>query len=401
MARRLALCFACTLVLAAPAAGGDIYHRKREIDERISTLNQKIAHARVQTGVLTQQISVVTAKIRALQSDVTQAQSKLNALESQLAVHQQRLNSLNELFVLQTRKLNLLRRAYFVALKRLERRLIESYETPGYDEVDVMLSATSMSNLLDEIEYLHQIENQDKQVSIRLDRARAEMHATRERTRTIKKRVAAETAVVRARTEEQHAVAQALISQQQQLAEARSVKRESLASVKVNERQFRGEAQALAAESAALAAKIRAAEARSGGAASSAGTGVSAQGLIWPVQGPITSPFGPRCLSNGDCSFHPGIDIGVPTGTPIHAAASGTVIVAGWLGGYGNLVAIDHGNGLSTLYGHQSQIAVSAGQSVSQGEVIGYSGCTGYCFGPHLHFEVRVNGTPVDPMRYL
>ncbi len=119
------------------------------------------------------------------------------------------------------------------------------------------------------------------------------------------------------------------------------------------------------------------------------------------MQGPITSPFGPRCLSNGDCANHPGIDIGVPSGTPIHAAAAGTVIIAGWVDGYGNLVAIDHGNGLSTLYAHQSRLGVSVGQSVGQGAVVGYSGCTGYCFGPHLHFEVRVNGDPVDPMGYL
>src|SRR5439155_10433933 len=144
--------------------------------------------------VLTQQISVVTVKIRLLQSDVTQAQTKLNVLESQLAVHERRLNALNELFILQTRKLNLLRRSYYIALRRLERRLIESYETPGVNEIDVMLSATSMSNMLDEIEYLHQIETQDKQVSVRLDHARAEMHATRERTRTINHQAVVETA---------------------------------------------------------------------------------------------------------------------------------------------------------------------------------------------------------------
>jgi murein DD-endopeptidase MepM/ murein hydrolase activator NlpD len=119
------------------------------------------------------------------------------------------------------------------------------------------------------------------------------------------------------------------------------------------------------------------------------------------VQGPVTSPFGPRCLPNGDCSFHPGIDIGAASGTPIHAAAAGTVIYAGWMEGYGNLTVIDHGHGLATAYGHQSSIAAGVGSSVSQGSVIGYVGCTGYCFGPHLHFEVRVNGEPVDPMGYL
>jgi murein DD-endopeptidase MepM/ murein hydrolase activator NlpD len=114
------------------------------------------------------------------------------------------------------------------------------------------------------------------------------------------------------------------------------------------------------------------------------------------VSGPITSPFGMRWGT-----LHPGIDIGVPTGTPIHAAAAGTVIYCGWEEGYGNLVVIDHHNGLATAYGHQSRVAVSCGANVAQGEVIGYSGCTGFCTGPHVHFEVRVNGTPVDPLGYL
>ncbi|HEY2542729.1 MAG TPA: M23 family metallopeptidase, partial [Gaiellaceae bacterium] len=98
---------------------------------------------------------------------------------------------------------------------------------------------------------------------------------------------------------------------------------------------------------------------------------------------------------------HPGIDIGIPEGTPIHAAASGTVIYCGWESGYGNLVVIDHHDGIATAYAHQSRIAVSCNQDVSQGDVIGYSGCTGFCTGPHLHFEVRVNGSPVDPLGYL
>jgi murein DD-endopeptidase MepM/ murein hydrolase activator NlpD len=99
--------------------------------------------------------------------------------------------------------------------------------------------------------------------------------------------------------------------------------------------------------------------------------------------------------------MHEGIDIAVPTGTPVAAAASGTVITAGWLGGYGNLVVIDHGNGLATAYGHNSGLAVGVGQSVAQGQVIAYSGSTGHSTGPHVHFEVRVNGSPVDPLGYL
>jgi murein DD-endopeptidase MepM/ murein hydrolase activator NlpD len=99
--------------------------------------------------------------------------------------------------------------------------------------------------------------------------------------------------------------------------------------------------------------------------------------------------------------MHEGIDIGVGTGTPIHAAAPGTVIYSGWMEGYGNLVVIDHGNGLATAYGHNTSLAVGVGQGVAQGQVIAYSGSTGHSTGPHVHFEVRVNGSAVDPRGYL
>ncbi len=401
MARRLLLCLAFVLVLAAPAAAGDIYHRKRAIDERLSTLHSKIAHAQTEEGVLTQQITIVDARITSLQDDVARAQSQLNTLEAQLAASQQRLDRLTQLFALQTRKLELLRRDYGIALARLERRLVDAYETPGVNAIDVVLAATSMSSMLRDIEYVQQIGNQDKHISDRLHAAKKAMHAAREETRKLKGQVAIETAAIRARTEQQHAVTQQLVSTQEQLATALDSKRATLSSIKVDESKFAEESRQLAAVSSSLAARIRAAEARSSSTPSHGSPSVSSSGLIWPVSGPITSPYGPRCLPNGDCSFHPGVDIGVPSGTPIHAAAAGTVISAGWLGGYGNLVVIDHGNGLATAYAHQSSIAVGNGASVSQGQVIGYSGCTGYCFGPHLHFEVRVNGEPVNPLSYL
>jgi murein DD-endopeptidase MepM/ murein hydrolase activator NlpD len=99
--------------------------------------------------------------------------------------------------------------------------------------------------------------------------------------------------------------------------------------------------------------------------------------------------------------LHPGIDIGVPIGTPIHAAKAGVVIYASWMSGYGNFVIIDHGGGFSTAYGHQSRLAVTVGEQVSQGQVIGFSGDTGNSTGPHLHFETRVNGIPENPMNFL
>lgn len=124
--------------------------------------------------------------------------------------------------------------------------------------------------------------------------------------------------------------------------------------------------------------------------------------LAWPVGGSVTSPFGWRIHPIfGDRRLHTGIDLGSVAGASIHAAGNGTVILAGSWGGYGRTVVIDHGGGLSSLYAHQSSIAVSEGQSVLAGDVIGYIGCTGFCTGPHLHFEVREVGAPVDPMHYL
>lgn len=124
--------------------------------------------------------------------------------------------------------------------------------------------------------------------------------------------------------------------------------------------------------------------------------------FVKPVNGPIVSGFGSRVHPvYGTVRMHQGIDISAGSGTPIRAAGDGVVVSAGWNGGYGNCTIIDHGNGLATLYGHQSSLGVSAGQTVKTNEVIGYVGSTGLSTGPHLHWEVRANGTPVNPMAYL
>jgi murein DD-endopeptidase MepM/ murein hydrolase activator NlpD len=124
--------------------------------------------------------------------------------------------------------------------------------------------------------------------------------------------------------------------------------------------------------------------------------GTSAQGFIWPINGSVTSPYGYRWGRQ-----HTGIDIDGYTGQPIVASKEGTVVLASYYYGYGLTVIVDHGNGVATLYAHQSRTAVSNGESVEQGDIVGYVGCTGSCTGDHLHFEVRINGNPVNPMDYL
>jgi len=122
----------------------------------------------------------------------------------------------------------------------------------------------------------------------------------------------------------------------------------------------------------------------------------------YPVYGTVTSLFGTRKSPFGSgTEFHAGMDISVPTGTPVKAAGKGVVIYAGWLSGYGKVVIIDHGYGIQSVYGHNSEILVRVGQSVKRGDIIAKSGNTGRSSGPHVHFEIRVNGNPVNPMKYL
>jgi murein DD-endopeptidase MepM/ murein hydrolase activator NlpD len=198
--------------------------------------------------------------------------------------------------------------------------------------------------------------------------------------------------VITARTTEARGVRDELAASRDTLLSARRLKASALASSRESRAEYLAEVEALAAQSAALAAAIR--DAQAGG---SNGSGTpSAAGLVWPVNGPVVSGYGMRWGR-----MHEGIDIAAGLGTPIRAAAAGTVIHAGWLGGYGNLVVLDHGDGLATAYAHASAILVGVGQSVAQGETVSLVGSTGNSTGPHLHFEVRVNGTAVDPLLYL
>jgi murein DD-endopeptidase MepM/ murein hydrolase activator NlpD len=123
---------------------------------------------------------------------------------------------------------------------------------------------------------------------------------------------------------------------------------------------------------------------------------LGASGMAWPVSGPVVSPFGQRWGR-----LHAGIDIASPAGTVIRAAADGKVVIAGPTGGYGNYVCVQHTNTLNSCYAHMSRFLTASGALVAQGQPIGLVGCTGHCFGDHLHFETWVEGTPVDPMAYL
>ncbi len=385
------------LVAAGPATGGGIGERKAAVDSKIGELQARIERAKAREQVLTGEIAAVTSEIRVLQGDVESAQSQLSKLESVLAVHQAKLDRLTELYATQTARLIFLQQQYAVAVRRLSERVVALYTGDRPDAMAVLLGAQSLTDVVDQIEYLNEVGRQDLRIATKVERAKIDMRETRNRTRRTKTRVAATTRVIADRTAEQRTVRDRLVASRDNLAAARSLKRDALGAVRHDRAAFLHEVEALQAQSAALADRIRAAQAAaSPGSTPTTPVASSGSGFVWPVNGVLSSGFGWRWGR-----MHEGIDIAAPSGSPVVAAAAGTVIYAGWMGGYGNLVLIDHGGGLATAYGHNAGFAVAGGQSVSQGQVISYCGSTGHSTGPHVHFEVRINGAPVDPLGYL
>jgi murein DD-endopeptidase MepM/ murein hydrolase activator NlpD len=402
---RLLVTVAGALLLAGvpSALAQSLYDQQADVNSQISGLKDEIATAKQQEGVLTGEIDAATDRIATLEGDIGALSARIALLERQLAAHRERLERLRELFAEQTRHLNRLKRDFAIAQHQLEERLVELYQEEETDSFTVLLQVQSLTELLDQAEYFHAVGEQDRAIAAAIKRLKTQMRLARERTRATKAKVADATAALADKTAEQIAAREQLVAQQSALASARESKEGLLVGVREDRHEAEEDLEALQAASAALAAKIRAAQAAaarssSGGSAASggaSGSGTSSSGFVWPVSGVVTSGFGWRWGR-----MHEGIDISAPAGTPIRAVAAGSIIYAGWMGGYGQITVIDHGNGLSTAYAHQSAIYVGGG-SVSQGTTIGAVGCTGSCTGNHLHFEVRVNGSPVDPMGYL
>ena len=394
LVRPLLVVAALVAVCATPASGG-VAGRKQAIDSRLARVQAKIAWAQERERTLAGQIAEVNGQIRGLAQQVGVVSTELGPLERDLALHKEKLDRLTELFQVQTQRFHFYRREYEALIDRLGNRLVDLYERGEPSALEVVFESKSVTDLIDQAQVVQSLGAQDTSIAAQVGTAKERVKAQREHTKRFRSLVAAELRTIAVRTNQVRALRDRLLASQNQLAAARANKRDALQNVKESKAEFLHEAAGLQAASASLASQIRSAQSTSSYSAPS-DTTPSAAGFIWPVNGPVTSGFGMRWGR-----MHEGIDIGVGYGTPIHAAAAGRVVYAGWMSGYGNLVAIDHGGGISTAYGHQSSIAVSVGQIVAQGETIGYVGCTGHCFGPHLHFEVRINGAPVDPLGYL
>ncbi len=399
MGRRAGLVTAASTVLIAAmlatgVAAGDPGTEKARVDGELGELRGQSEQADERAGVLTEELSAVAGRVRELQAGVDAQQARLSVLEGRLSQARARLETLDRTIEKQTARLERLRGEYRVALARLEQRVRELYMTDGPDVLSFVLGTSSFVDILDNLELLSRIGRQDERIAARVKHARDGVAEARKATRLARAEQAQVEAAASAAAAEQRGVVTRLVSSRDALAAAQRAKSATLASIEEDQDAMLEEIQALEQQSAQLAAQIRAAQEQASTPSIVPPSGSGQLG--WPVSGPVTSGFGMRWGR-----MHEGIDIMTSTGTPVRAAAAGTVIYAGWLGGYGNLVVVDHGGGLSTAYAHNSSFASSVGQSVAAGQVVSYSGSTGHSSGPHVHFEVRVNGSAVDPLGYL
>jgi murein DD-endopeptidase MepM/ murein hydrolase activator NlpD len=361
------------------------------LSSRIEQKRDQIQKHKAKEGVLSSTIETFDTRIDAIQGEISATERRLSRVQDSLDQQKEKLLEVRNRLEEARDRLERLRSELATARRVLAARLVEIYKADAPDALTVILSADGFGDLLERAEFLDRISDQDRQITDRVRglRDQAKDQAVQLADLEEEEQLAAER-ILRER-DQVAAVENELVGARDQLASARADKRGALAQVRDSRVRLEGDLAALEKEQARVQAALQ-------GAGNSVG-GPIKQGsgqLIWPVSGPVVSPFGMRWGR-----LHAGIDIAVPSGTPIHAADSGRVVLMGWVGGYGNYTCVQHTGTLSTCYGHQSGFATSNGASVSQGQVIGYVGCTGHCFGDHLHFETRINGSPVDPMGYL
>jgi peptidoglycan DL-endopeptidase CwlO len=368
----------------------------KDLESKLDAKEAKLSKVRERKGVLTTTISHYKAKIERLTGEVATLRAQESEVRVRLDAKQDELDGALADLDIGKKHLAVVRARLSRALVSLRDRLVAMYETGTPDILSVLVEAGGYDELVNRTEYLNRIHGLDEAVVTRVRDLRDQVKRTVARLRSAKDRIQSARDAI---ATEEHALASARSAVQQRqstLVAARRDREDALAKITKTEQDLDGDVASIQAELAATLAGT-------GSAPLPAGPiqGGNGSGLIWPVDGPVVSGFGSRF---GGSEFHEGIDIAVPSGTPIRAAAAGAVIFTepeASSGGYGNFTCIDHGGGLSTCYAHQESFAVSAGQQVSQGQVIGYSDCTGHCFGPHVHFEVRINGAPTDPMGYL
>jgi len=369
-----ALVLALVVALASPADAADSLStarkkreaaraRKAQIAARINSLKASDQELESAVSTLNRQVAAQQAQADAARQAVQAAVAAVEAADKRLAETSAQIGALKNAVI---------------------QRAVSNYVRPKSTPFGGVISTDDLSEASRRDSLIKQVNDRDRDVVDRLRAAREDLEDQQKAAQKARDLMAERR--------------KAVLSRLSALQKAQSEKAKLSAALDSRIREYQAEADAVAREESGLVALIRSREAQRASRGGDPGIDgrVSGAGLIWPVRGPVTSGYGYRWGR-----MHAGIDIGAGTGTPIRAAKAGTVTYSGTMSGYGNVVIISHGGGFTTLYAHQSRIASSDGQEVSQGQVIGYVGSTGRSTGPHLQFETRVNGNAQDPRRYL
>lgn len=358
-----AMCFADT--------ADDKRAELNDVRQRMEQMQTRKEQARRKAESASAELSEVMGSLNELQAQANNLQKKSDALQGKINDNQAKLE----------KKQQEMQERMLIYRKRLR----DIYINGQINYLDVLLGAKDFSDFSSRMYLLQKIISRDLELLEKLKQDAAEINSRKEQ-------LAAEMKEIKATQTE-------LEAKKAKVNKLREQRAYMLYKAQEEEQSSQEEYERLLAISENIASMLRNMENSGGGAP--AGQGGTGQ-FMWPCNGPITSYYGWRTHPIfGTTKYHSGMDIAVDSGTPIHAADSGTIVYSGWLGGYGNCVMIDHGGGLVTLYAHNSALNVGEGQYVSKGAVVAYAGSTGYSTGPHCHFEVRLHGELTEPLNYL
>lgn len=385
----------CVASLALPAAAGPT-ERLDEIEERRERIQRRIENTADEADSIEDKISVLDDEAEELQSKVGALDSQIAELDGRISRVQDRLELAQQRFTELTEDLLDIQEDLVAQTDLLTQRAIETYKAGPGAYVEGILSSDSFADLSDRYEYYETTVELDSELIDDIERLNEETDARREQVEEEKDRIAeaklqlekdrSDLAAVKIEKQQMLDVQNALIAEKEDVLRGKLAQKSALEDLDAQLEQDSQEIQSLLAKPSNTGAPA----VETGGQ------------FLMPASGPITSPYGYRTHPIfGDARLHTGIDIGAGYGSAVWAAGGGTVVFAGTMSGYGNAIVVDHGGGIATTYNHLSGFSVSSGSTVTRGQTIGSVGCTGYCTGPHLHFEVRVNGSPVDPMPYL
>jgi murein DD-endopeptidase MepM/ murein hydrolase activator NlpD len=394
LSRSLALPMLLLLVLlpVAVASAGVLEDRLADTRSQARETKTELRVIDQRQQAVVRQVTKLNRRIAALEQPLRKLESEVAALDYQISRREARIVELRAERARQLKEIDRLNVELDVARGLLATRVVTAYKSGDTGMIEQLAGAGSLEDLFRREEALEQVVGLDERVIERISGAEREVRVKRARNVAIRQQIRDDIESLdadRADVDAKRADAQ---RRRDEVAGAKAKRDAVLAKLNAREQALGDHLDDLSEDAKVLREVIKNGTAVYHGQIG----GLSSAGFIWPVHGPVVSPFGPRWGR-----MHEGIDIAISAGNPIIAAAPGVVTHAGWMGGYGNMVIVQHAGNLATGYAHQSQISVSAGQLVQQGQVLGLVGCTGHCFGDHLHFEVYVDGAPNDPMRFL